>query len=277
MNMSVYTELHSSFIHTPRPTDLNNGEFKWQVRDSSVGQAFVDFEKGAKCIGIDVSVSILVLYCGLLFRLEYRFRLRKQEEDSMGEKIRSFLRVLGIGLGMSCVGVLLGLWWGYQLWYTAPLPPMPGLVAELQVEAVADGDTVKVRFGEELLTIRLMGVDTPETRRRKKRDKQCFADKAKEKTETLIGKTLRFEFIAPDPPAVKRDQFQRALAYIHLPNGTLFNEQLIREGFAHQFTPRGEYKYQEQFLAAEAEAKKLGRGMWKDPNCAAQSTRTRSR
>ena len=187
----------------------------------------------------------------------------------MGIQIRVGVFLAGLCISLF-VGGVSGIFFGHHLWYTPPSPLEQG--SYLFIEEVTDGDTMVIRMGDERVRVRLMGIDTPETVD-KRRAAQCFGDKASAQTKKLAGQTLRFEFISPEFPAVKRDQFNRPLVYLHLPNGELYNEKLIRDGLAHEYTYKGGYKYREQLKAAEADARKNKRGMWQNEMCAAESSR----
>ena len=52
------------------------------------------------------------------------------------------------------------------------------------------------------------------------------------------------------------------MAYVYLPNGTMFNETLVQKGYAQVYTVLPNVIYQERFLAAQQEAKAAGRGLW---------------
>ena len=49
----------------------------------------------------------------------------------------------------------------------------------------------------------------------------------------------------------KIDPYDRLLAYVYLPNGQMFNETLVREGYAQVATFPPNVKYQERFLKAQ--------------------------
>ena len=85
---------------------------------------------------------------------------------------------------------------------------------------------------------------------------------------------MRIEFLPADWPQVKRDQFNRPLAYVYV-GGKLLNEELVRKGLAHQYTHRGTYKHRDALRAAEKEAREGGVGMWSNPACALESARKR--
>jgi micrococcal nuclease len=94
------------------------------------------------------------------------------------------------------------------------------------VTRVVDGDTVEVRFGGESLTVRLIGIDTPESVAPGE-PVECFALRASAYTEErLEGEGVRLEF-----DVERIDPFGRTLAYVWL-GDELFNETLLREGFA---------------------------------------------
>jgi micrococcal nuclease len=118
---------------------------------------------------------------------------------------------------------------------------------------VVDGDTLELDGGER---VRLIGVDTPETVD-PRRPVQYFGKEASAFTRRLAqGKTVRLEYDQDT-----RDRYNRTLAYVYLPDGTLLNAELIRQGYGHAYT-RFPFRYQEQFLALEREAREQGRGLW---------------
>ena len=65
----------------------------------------------------------------------------------------------------------------------------------------------------------------------------------------------------------RRDRYDRLLAYVWV-GDMLFNEWMIRQGYAREFTYNEPYRYQQMFQAAEAEARAAGRGLWHASTCA---------
>jgi endonuclease YncB( thermonuclease family) len=113
-------------------------------------------------------------------------------------------------------------------------------------------------------SVRLIGIETPELND-SRTGVQCFAKEASERTKQLvIGKNIRLE---KDPSQGDRDKYKRLLGYIFLENGMFINKALIAEGYAHEYTYDGEYKYQKQFKAAQAEAKAAEVGLWASDAC----------
>lgn len=134
---------------------------------------------------------------------------------------------------------------------------------------VVDGDTVDVSLGGTRTRIRLIGINTPETVD-PRRPVQCFGKEASARAKELLS--AKKVFIELDPSQDKYDKYGRLLAYIYLPDGSFFNELMIEEGYAYEYTYRVPYKYQQEFKQAEHEARTNKRGLWADGVCASFST-----
>lgn len=131
----------------------------------------------------------------------------------------------------------------------------PGLV---RVVRVSDGDTFDVQLEGRKQRVRMIGVDTPETKD-PRRPVQCFGEAASRYTkERLLDKEVR---LAVDPQGDERDKYDRLLRYVYLPDGTLYNAELIREGYAFAYT-RFPYSKLDDFRRLEREARDAGRGLW---------------
>lgn len=133
------------------------------------------------------------------------------------------------------------------------------------VVSVADGDTFKVKLqdGSEQ-TVRLLGVDTPETVDPRK-TVQCFGKEASQFTkEKLSGKEVVLE---GDPTQGDVDKYNRLLRYVYLSDGTFFNLQLIQEGYGTEYTYQKPYKFQKAFKAAEQGAREESKGFWNPSSC----------
>lgn len=127
------------------------------------------------------------------------------------------------------------------------------------VVEVSDGDTVILSQGCAPMTVRLVGVDTPETVDPRK-PVQCFGPEASAYTKKrLLGKQVSIE---TEPTEGPKDKYGRALGYIILEDGTNFNKELIEQGFGREYTYNKKYTKWAEFRVAEAEAIKEGRGLW---------------
>jgi micrococcal nuclease len=134
-----------------------------------------------------------------------------------------------------------------------------GRSQELMVVRVVDGDTIVVhlRTGDE--TVRLVGIDTPET---VKPDTpvQCFGPEASARTKALLprGTEVRLE---RDVEA--RDRYGRLLAYVYRrADGLFVNLSLAADGFARPLSIPPNVAYADRFGAAVAEARQTKRGLW---------------
>ncbi|MEK7151838.1 MAG: thermonuclease family protein [Patescibacteria group bacterium] len=132
------------------------------------------------------------------------------------------------------------------------------------VTKVVDGDTIALRMNGITETIRLIGINTPETVD-PRTAVLCFGTEASNKAkELLMGKQVRIE---KDPSQGDRDKYGRLLAYVYREDGLFFNKYMIEKGYAYEYTYNIPYKYQSEFKAAQksAEAKKYG--LWGNGAC----------
>ena len=140
------------------------------------------------------------------------------------------------------------------------------------VTEVVDGDTIKVSRGGQTAKVRLIGMDTPETRDPRK-PVQCFGREASAEAHRLLdGQQVRLE---TDPSQDRYDRYGRLLAYVWLPGDppVLFNQLMIRLGYAHEYTYDLPYRYQEQFRAAQRAAEQRDAGLWNPATCAGDTAR----
>ena len=136
-----------------------------------------------------------------------------------------------------------------------------GVDGPVAVVRVVDGDTVVVA---PRTTLRLIGIDTPETVDPRK-PVQCFGREASAWAHALLdGKEVWLEY---DPSQGRLDKYGRTLAYVWLPDGVLFNQVMIADGFAHEYTYDLPYRYQDAFAAAERDARESERGLWSPTTC----------
>jgi len=118
---------------------------------------------------------------------------------------------------------------------------------------VVDGDTIVLDGNEK---IRLIGVDTPETKDPRK-PVQYFGKEASEFTKRMVeGKRVRLEY-----DWQRKDKYGRTLAYIYLEDGTFLNAEIIKQGYGHAYTVFP-FKYLEEFRQYEKEARENQRGLW---------------
>jgi micrococcal nuclease len=107
-------------------------------------------------------------------------------------------------------------------------------------------------------TVRFVGIDTPETHK-PNTPVQCYGPAAAAYTKNIIGsQSVR---LVSDSVSTDRDRYNRLLRYVYLPDGTLVNEQLVRNGYAFYY-PYFPFTKAKQFAADQQAAMSAHRGLW---------------
>lgn len=127
------------------------------------------------------------------------------------------------------------------------------------VTKILDGDTFQIKVKNQTVTVRMIGIDTPETVDPRK-VVQCFGKEASDKTKELLLKhTVRLE---TDKTQSFTDKFGRFLAYIYRDDELFINKYLIEKGYAHEYTYDIPYEKQNEFKEAEKKARERKTGLW---------------
>lgn len=170
-------------------------------------------------------------------------------------------RLATIIIGLFIIG--LGFITEQQGW-NVPLEPHIEQVNEItaagtyKVVRFDDGDTIMVEMDGKEETVRFIGVDTPEVKDPRK-PVQCFGKAASAFTKQLIGdKPVRLE---ADPENTNRDRYNRLLRYVYLPDGTLVNAEIIKQGYGFAYVSFPTAK-KEEFKAYETQARQQNKGLW---------------
>ena len=128
-----------------------------------------------------------------------------------------------------------------------------------RVVKVIDGDTVDVSMDGRTERIRLIGVDTPETKK-PNTPVQCFGPEASEHIESLlpVGTPV---LVQRDIEA--RDPFGRLLGYIYRTSDNLFvNQDLIVNGFARPLSIAPNTAFASEFARLAQAARSTKTGLW---------------
>jgi len=144
----------------------------------------------------------------------------------------------------------------------------------VKVAYVIDGDTYKIYYQGEKKSVRLIGIDTPETQKNNRAELQSrqfgkdieeikkLGQQAKQYATNFIkeGQTIYLEF-----DVQKTDKYGRLLAYVWLDKGKnkMMNEIMIKEGYAVVYTVPPDVKYVERFLQAQKQARENKKGLWR--------------
>jgi micrococcal nuclease len=134
----------------------------------------------------------------------------------------------------------------------------------IKVARVIDGDTIELINGEHL---RYIGIDTPEEFDARK-PVQCFAVEAAARNKALVeGQTITFQ-----KDVSTYDKYGRWLGYVYLPDGTMVNEQLVKEGMAFSYPYKPDISKQDMLNVDQNTAKQNKLGLWGNCTVTALST-----
>ncbi|KRF32037.1 thermonuclease family protein [Paenibacillus sp. Soil787] len=128
----------------------------------------------------------------------------------------------------------------------------------VKVERIVDGDTLEVTMKGKKEKVRLIGVDTPETK--KPNTPVMFYGK---EASAYTKKRLEKETVELEFDVDKKDQYDRLLAYVWI-GEELFNRTLVQEGYARIATYPPNVKYVDAFKIDQETARNKKKGLWKD-------------
>lgn len=125
------------------------------------------------------------------------------------------------------------------------------------VTEVVDGDTIVVRRASgEGRTVRILGVDTPETKKPGV-PVQCFGPEASEYTHRqLLGESVELRL-----DIEHRDRYGRTLAYV-AHNGVDHGRDLLAQGYARLLVIAPNGRRAREYLQVELQARRTQRGLW---------------
>jgi len=132
-------------------------------------------------------------------------------------------------------------------------PELDGRMPEAAVvKRVVDGDTFETDTGDK---VRLVGADTPETHGKA----EAYGKEASEYAKrSLTGQQVwLFRDVS------ETDRYGRLLRFVFLAgDDVMFNERLVREGYANVMTISPDVAMAERFVEAERAARSEGKGLW---------------
>lgn len=158
-----------------------------------------------------------------------------------------------------------------KTWLTSPtyIPNEYKVLSDLPYEkeygmvtSVSDGDTIVV---DDTMTIRLLGIDTPELAHADLNIREeCFGKDAKARLEQLI--LNKYVYMGRD--VKDKDKYNRSLRYIFLPEKRrssqyLFvNAYMVGEGFGRAFILEKDMMFKDMINALQEQAITNKKGLW---------------
>jgi len=134
------------------------------------------------------------------------------------------------------------------------------------VTKVSDGDTIQVvdQLGSRV-KVRLYGIDAPEMERRNRKtglvskQGQPYGQEAFDALKGKIGgQRVKAE-------VMDIDRYRRAVSVVWLGERNI-NKEMVREGFAWAYRQYLDRPYTSEYIQAEEQARREGRGLWRQGN-----------
>ncbi|WP_317367021.1 stalk domain-containing protein [uncultured Tyzzerella sp.] len=144
---------------------------------------------------------------------------------------------------------------------------------EATVTKTVDGDTIEVDINGNIYTVRLIGVNTPETKHPKKGVEYYGKEASNFTKNQLNGKKIYLQKDASDT-----DKYGRLLRFVWLNKPAnitptkdeieknMFNSILVKNGYANVSTYPPNVGYQQNFIELEKIAREKNLGLWKNNN-----------
>lgn len=135
----------------------------------------------------------------------------------------------------------------------------PALATTLEgaVVRVVDGDTIHVRIGARLESVRYIGVNTPEVHHPTRGEEAGGREATAVNRQLVAGKQVRLELDVQG-----RDRYGRMLAYVWI-GDVMINAELVRLGYAQVMTIPPNVRHQALFVKLQRDARDAGRGLWR--------------
>lgn len=126
---------------------------------------------------------------------------------------------------------------------------------EGQVTNVSDGDTIQVtdQLGTKV-KVRLYGIDAPETAKGNKLGQAYGTDSHQALQAKLMGQNVRLEVL-------DIDKYRRLVALVWLSDRNI-NWEMISDGSAWAYRKYLDRAYASEWISAEEQARKAGKGLW---------------
>jgi len=169
----------------------------------------------------------------------------------------------------------------YLAWFLIVLvliavPALPARAEQRDLATVIrviDGNVLKVEYKDKKESVRLIGIDAPECKINRKARRDAIRTRQGLLTVTSMGieaaryvkrQVKKGDTVILEFDVRMRDKYGRLLSYVHLVDGRMLNEEILRAGYAYTVTVAPNVKYRDKFQKARSEAKKNRRGLWKE-------------
>lgn len=128
---------------------------------------------------------------------------------------------------------------------------------------VKDGDTYAMIIDDKETTVRLIGVDTPESVAPSEYSKENTSE-GKTISEIVKKKLQPGDVLYVEYDAAQIDKYGRTLVYLYFEDGLMVQEWLLQNGYAQVMTVQPNSKYAERFAEIQHKAAADKIGLWAD-------------
>lgn len=144
---------------------------------------------------------------------------------------------------------------GLPAWARSPAELEAG--GRARVAEVIDGDTIRLADGRK---VRLAGVNAPEIAHEDQAE-EPFGEAAKAAlTDLLAGREVELRY-----GGARQDRYGRTVAHLLRDDGLWLEGEMLARGMARTYSFADNRALVAEMLAAEAQAREAGRGLWRDP------------
>jgi len=138
-------------------------------------------------------------------------------------------------------------------------PAQPRAPVAARIVRAVDGDTIVARTGGQSVTVRLLGIDTPETRHG---PVECGGPAASRQLARIAPPGSRVQLVTDARSGDTRDRYGRLLAYVDSRRGDL-GERQLRAGLAYVYRYRERrFSRLDHYGRAENDARAYRRATW---------------
>ena len=141
-----------------------------------------------------------------------------------------------------------------------------------EVVTIIDGDTIRAMYEGRRESVRLIGIDAPESKKNSKarrdsartsRDLGAITAQGRLARDYVRSLVTKGDEVTIELDVEKRDHYGRLLGYVYRPDGRMLNDLIIRSGYASPLTIAPNVRYRDRFLESYKYARENRLGLWK--------------